>query len=412
MAWLIDGPVLPGPDHWTEFLMLCRLATAVRHAALVAALGAVGPAAAQPKAPPTPPPLYTYTVPVGDPSATASCVLFDGLNIWVAVQDGGGGFVRKFNQAGVMLENIAVGVYPIELAFDGHNVWVTDYDSSDVTAVGEYGQVLKVIQLPSNANPEGILFDGRFIWTANNGAGANSVSKIDPKTLTLLATYPVDANPDGVAFDGTYIWVTNSNSNNVTRLDRQTGAIQRTYATGSFPLSIIFDGKNMWIGNGQSDSFGNYTTGSVTAIRAYGGVYLGSIPVGKTVRGLLYDGTYIWICNSADNSVTLLRAADGTRAGTYAAGPAPRALAYDGTRMWIANSTTNTLTVITQSSAPTVNSQFQPGGRSWFYGPTPTPLPKSATAIDAAFSSTATTRSRANIAAAVTAVSGLLLKTH
>src|SRR5579863_6447322 len=114
--------------------MPSRLNTAW-HASLVAALGAIGVVVAQPKPATTPPPLYTYTVPVGDSTATASSVLFDGLNIWVAVQDGGGGSLRKFNQAGVMLENVPVGVYPIELAFDGHNVWVTDYDSSDVTAV-------------------------------------------------------------------------------------------------------------------------------------------------------------------------------------------------------------------------------------------------------------------------------------
>ncbi len=100
------------------------------------------------------------------------------------------------------------------------------------------------------------MFDGRYIWVANNGVGANSVSKFDARRQTLVATYSVGRNPDGVAFDGTFIWVTNSYNNNVWKINRNTGAYIDDFATGIFPLSIIYDGANMWIGNGNGGSAG------------------------------------------------------------------------------------------------------------------------------------------------------------
>jgi YVTN family beta-propeller protein len=253
------------------------------------------------------------------------------------------------------------------MAYDGARIWVTDYTSSDVTVIDASGAVVKTFQLPPNTDPEGIMFDGRYIWVANNGIGSslsNTVSMYDPASLQLVANYPVGLSPDGAAFDGTYVWVTNSHSHNVVKLNRKTGQVLRTYPTGQFPLSVIFDGRSIWVGSGaDGDVDDRFTTGSVTELRAYGGVNLGTFPVGNTVRGLAFDGSLIWICNSGSNTVTRLRVSDGVRMGTYPTGAAPRSLAFDGERMWIANSGDNTVTVIGSSAASVlaIGSAYQLG---------------------------------------------------
>jgi DNA-binding beta-propeller fold protein YncE len=316
--------------------------------ALAGVISHCGPALAA-----APEPLYSETVPVGGAGADVESVLFDGKNVWVSVQEIGGGYVRKLSSSGAVLTSTPVGTAPLEMTYDGSRVWVTDYNTSDVTVVDANGNAIKTFQLPANTDPEGIKFDGRYVWVANNGVGSplsNTVSKYDPATLTLVANYPVGLNPDGVAFDGSYIWVTNSNSNNVMKISRQTGALVRSYPTGLFPLSILFDGRNMWVGDGDDQDAGDIRTGSVTKLRAFGGDNLGTFPVGSAVRGLAFDGSAIWVCNSVDNTFTRLLAADGSRLGTYWAGGAPRAMAYDGTRMWIANSASNTVTVVAASS--------------------------------------------------------------
>jgi YVTN family beta-propeller protein len=323
------------------------VAVSVAMAALV--LG-IGPASAGP------PNLYAFTIKIGDPDTTANAVLFDGESIWVAVQEKGGGALEKLAQTGVVLSTTPVGAGPIEMTYDGARVWVSNYTSSTLTIVDQNGVLVRTIFLPFGAHPEGIFFDGKYVWVANNGVGENTVSKFDVASETLIANYPVGLAPDGIAFDGTYVWVTNSYSNNVMKLDRETGKILRAYPTGVYPLSIIFDGKDMWVGNGDTANSDAppLSTASLTKLRAAGGVFLGTFAAGDAVRGLAYDGTAIWACNSADNSFTLVNASNGAPMGSYPAGKAPRGIAYDGVNMWIANSGENTLTVVSARSDPMV----------------------------------------------------------
>jgi DNA-binding beta-propeller fold protein YncE len=292
------------------------------------------------------------------PANRPTAVLFDGRYIWVAIQYPGGGSLLKMTQSGALVSFTPVGATPIELAYDGANIWVTDYTSSDVRIVNANGTVVKIIPLPG-AKPEGIVFDGKYVWIANNGVGANSVSKFDALSMSLMATYTLGRDPDGVAFDGTFIWVTNSYNNDVWKIDRNTGAYIDGYATGIFPLSIIYDGANMWIGNGNGVEDGASTGfGSVTKIRAADGATLGTYIVGNHVRGLVYDGTSVWVCNSSNNTVSRLRAADVALLGTYATGLSPRSVAFDGTKIWIANSGENSLTIIAPQSASPPRSGF------------------------------------------------------
>src|ERR1700685_3667864 len=71
------------------------------------------------------PPLYSYTFSVGDSQSTANGVLFDGKYIWVAYEGHGAGYLQKLNETGQVLSTTEVGTLPVELAYDGANVWVS-----------------------------------------------------------------------------------------------------------------------------------------------------------------------------------------------------------------------------------------------------------------------------------------------
>jgi len=295
-----------------------------------------------------------YTLPVGNSAAsTVNGVKFDGQFIWAAVQNPNGGVLLKISTSGRVLSTTVVGQSPDEMVYDGANIWVTDFTSSDVTIVASNGQLVKTIPLaPSTnpagpANPEGIVFDGKSVWVADDGPYANTVSKFDAQSQTLIATYPVGLTPDALAFDGTYIWVANSYNNNVWLINPDTGEFVNGFATGLFPTDLVFDGADMWVSNGVFPTLG---TGSVTKIRAADGTTLGTYTVGNQVRGLAYDGTSIWVCNAGSNTVSRLRASNVALMGTFATGKGPRAAAFDGTKMWIANSGENTLTIIVPPS--------------------------------------------------------------
>jgi streptogramin lyase len=286
-----------------------------------------------------------YTLTVGDSTQSyADNVLFDGHFIWVAIQNPDGGVLEKMTTAGSLVSTTSVGTIPDSLAYDGANVWVTNYSSGSVSVVSSSGQLLNTIAIPgSPSTPEGIAFDGEYIWVANDSS-ANSVTKIEAKTQTIVGTYSVGRAPDALTFDGRSIWVANSYSAQVTILDPGSGATVNGYATGVFPTDMLYDGKNIWIANGFAANLG---FGSVTKIRAADGASEGTFTIpGKQLRGLAYDDTSIWVCNAYSNTVTRLNASNVTLMGTFPTGTGPRGAAYDGTKIWIANSGQNTLTII------------------------------------------------------------------
>jgi DNA-binding beta-propeller fold protein YncE len=308
---------------------------------LAAGLAAVsGPAFAQMVS------MNVYTVPVGDSSSSiVNGVIFDGTYIWAAIQNPDGGVVEKLSTSGTVISTTGVGTEPLEMAFDGKNIWVTDYTSSDITIVSQNGNYIKTISLPL-ADPEGIAFDGQSMWVANNGNNTDTVSKFDAASMTLVANYATGRSPDGVAFDGKNIWVTNSYGGTVWVFNLS-GIQIHGYATGVFPLSMAFDGKNMWIGNGTGVNVGTPVAGigSLTKIRVADGRNMGTFTIGNHVRGLVFDGISVWACNGNDNTVSRVRVSDVALMGTYPTGQLPRAVAFDGGKIWVANSGENTLTV-------------------------------------------------------------------
>ncbi len=64
--------------------------------------------------------------------------------------------------------------------------------------------------------PYGIAFDGTNIYVTNYVD--DTVSVIDPNTNTVTATINVGNGPWGIAFDGTNIYVTNRWDDTVTKL--------------------------------------------------------------------------------------------------------------------------------------------------------------------------------------------------
>ena len=110
--------------------------------------------------------------------------------------------------------DIAVGTEPYGIAFDGANIWVTNYSSNNVSKLrASDGAVLGSFAVSSG--PTAIAFDGANIWVAN--PGSNNVSKLRASDGAVLGTYEVGAGPYGIAFDGAKIWVTNDTANSVSR---------------------------------------------------------------------------------------------------------------------------------------------------------------------------------------------------
>jgi hypothetical protein len=85
--------------------------------------------------------------------------------VWVA-NNGSDSVTKLRANDGATLGTFPVGEGPLKLAFEGTNVWVTNYVSGTVMRLGSDGTVLGTFATGDGAG--GLVFDGRSVWVANN----------------------------------------------------------------------------------------------------------------------------------------------------------------------------------------------------------------------------------------------------
>lgn len=283
------------------------------------------------------------------------------------------------SEAGIALTT--VGVSPIDVRFDGADLWVSSADEGSVSRVrASDGRLLEtwtgmvsvkpiliamgrvfvgrandpgflyridpsqpagvpeLIATNLGTNPRGLAFDGARIWAANDGigGGGSSISIITPGNALpwTVTTVPTDAGyVMKVLYDGADIWVTNTTSPNNGHLLRlnAAGSVVQNVAVGRNPDGLMSDGTNLWVAN--------YGSNSVSVVRASTGTLLATL----TGNGLLgpssaaFDGERVVVTNVFGNSVSLWKAADLTPLGTHSfgAGTAPNDACSDGVFFWV-----------------------------------------------------------------------------
>ena len=107
-------------------------------------------------------------------------------------------------------------------------------------------------EFAAGSGPSGVAFDGANIWVTNYNS--DTVATLRASDGVNLGTFTVGTNPYGVAFDGANIWVTNAGSNTVTKLRASDGTTLGTFPVGTLPAGVAFDGANIWVGNNGSNT--------------------------------------------------------------------------------------------------------------------------------------------------------------
>jgi streptogramin lyase len=156
-------------------------------------------------------------------------VAIDGdQNGWFAYQGG----VAMVTQAGAVSSYACCDV-PAGIALDGSgNVWVADYEASNVVKLASSGSVIGKAAAGGVHTPMGIAVDGSGnVWTANYRA--NTVSELNGATLQTVSPAPgygLDASlygPFGVGVDASgNVWVSNAYGNTLTELIGAAGPVK------------------------------------------------------------------------------------------------------------------------------------------------------------------------------------------
>jgi glutamine cyclotransferase len=177
---------------------------------------------------------------------------------------------------------------PWFLAFDGQNIWVTNFASYNIAELSASdGKVVGVYE--DKGSPRGIAFDGTYMWVTNFDDTVTRY-RLDGKQA---GTFKVGLGPLNMAFDGANMWVANSKDLTVTELRASDGKVLGTFNTGNAegPYGIAFDGQNLWI------SGGTY----VVEMRCSDGKLVLQQQLSGSLGSVGFDGANVWVAGYAAN---------------------------------------------------------------------------------------------------------------
>jgi hypothetical protein len=296
------------------------------------------------------------------------------------------------------------GFAPSGIASDGVNVWVTNFNGSDIeefnvaqlnanssTTVPSSSLTLvttntnTTVPPVGNSEPSDISLHGGYVWVTTQSGGA--LLQINAATGAVVQTISSAGdlmNPRGVSSDGTDVWVANPGyafggnnndcaatgttqwNNTVSEFNATTGAFVRSInvgnaysagvISGSQPFDVSTDGTYTWVTLKCQDA--------VAKINSATGLVVGyvALPSGSLPEGVSSDGTNVWVSESGLNQVQEIDAATATIIGTFAlpAGSNPWGITYDGTHVWVADFTNGAVSEIV--STPILTPTALPSG--------------------------------------------------
>jgi hypothetical protein len=144
-------------------------------------------------------------------------ILFDGANIWVT--DEGDNMLKKLDSSGNILQSVGVGSIPEFPVFDGSNIWVPNLSGNSISVVRARDGLVLATLIGSN-QPIQAAFDGQRILVTNRDNGFGNVTLWNATDLTRIgqfSTGPAGSYPIGACSDGINFWITINNTNELAR---------------------------------------------------------------------------------------------------------------------------------------------------------------------------------------------------
>ena len=263
-------------------------------------------------------------VPAGDkPTGIASG---DGT-VWVVAQ--GGRLLTAIPTAGGAPRTIGLPGSPTGIAVGEGAAWVT----FGFGASGErQGLVLRVsagaeqeqhkIDVASGAT--GIAVGENAVWVVNGNA--NTLTKIDPATRTIVKTVDVGEQPVAVTTGEGSVWVAHGVGKSVWRLDPQTLARTREIAVADAPTAITAAFGRIWVASASGNS--------VVVIDVATNTLVSTIKIEQGPRGIAAGADALWVAGARNALVRIDPASRAVVASVSLSGPA-EGVAVSGTSVWV-----------------------------------------------------------------------------
>jgi hypothetical protein len=211
---------------------------------------------------------------------------------------------------------------PAAIAVAGGNLWIANRASHSVTEVAPDGTLIRTVAAAADGfrGPDAIAASGSHLFVVNGGGSVTELSASDGSLVRIIsgAGYGFD-QPNSIVVQGADAWVVDGASNAVTEFATGSGALVRVLTndadsryTFDTPDAIAIAGDDVWVANAAGGSSSDPSAGSLTEVATATGDFvqrLTDTSFGlEDPKGIAYDGSNLWVSDSATNSVTELTA--------------------------------------------------------------------------------------------------------
>jgi YVTN family beta-propeller protein len=268
-----------------------------------------------------------------------------------------------------VLDQVAVGIRPDEIAAGEDAIWVANVDDASVSQIDPEDQTVVGTRSPGTS-VDALAVGSSGVWVSDVmsslavhldpefrdvadrvrvpgpptfarglapiavgegavwiGNGSATVMKVDPASRSVTARIDVGNEPTAIAASRFGVWVADDTDNTVTRIDPETTAVTSTTPVGVGPTDVAVGEGAVWVANGDD--------GTVGRLDRKTGAVITTIAVGGHPTGIAVGDGAVWVASSDDGTVTRINPQSNEVEAIIEVGESPRSLVVADGRVWV-----------------------------------------------------------------------------
>jgi YVTN family beta-propeller protein len=224
-----------------------------------------------------------------------------------------------------------VGHLPTGLAVGLGGVYAANEGDGMLRRLDAIKATLDATKAVIGGGPDAVAAGAGGVWVSSRRT--NTLTRVDPRTMTVVARTTVGRAPRAVAIGNNdyAVWVANEEDGTVMRVNASTNAVDppKPIKVGRGPHALATAPGFVYVANRSDGTLDRIDTKShrVTA----------TLKTGKRPTALVISGKYLWVANAGDGSVVRVDMHKNKIVGRTHVGGHPSALASTATNVYVAD---------------------------------------------------------------------------
>ncbi len=251
-----------------------------------------------------------------------SAIAADATSVWVA--NGQDRTLMRLDPETRAVEGtIPLDATPTGVAVGPSGLWVANGLDGSAARVDPQFETVETIEDVVSRSSGGAIAEGEgAVWLVSRNG---EIARIEPVTGGIESGV-VGNGSSAVAVGEGAVWVANASDSNVSRLNPRTVSVVRPISVGAGPTGIAVGEGSVWVAN--------ETDGTVTRIDP-GSHGTTTIPVGAGPSGIAVGAGAVWVANGEDGTVSRIDPGTGEVTETIEIGNRPDEIAVSGGAVWV-----------------------------------------------------------------------------